>query len=465
MQDVTSFGNLRKPNGYFVVTDDLGNTTEFHSAQCKHCLAGDTKVLTDRGIVCLRDVVVGDLVLDKDGALSRVNEVFQRTVNRYYRIVVRGGGEDLLASAEHPLLVLEVEHPRAHAYAPTKGEGYTRIARRCYIRRSPYFKQAVDIRPGDYVAMQTVRAEQRPGELAGQRIDKELARFIGLYLAEGWTGRDTVELGFHQRETTYHSFIKRVARERFHANCREIAYENSLTHKIVIYSSRLEEAFKVFGHGAEQKHLPMSFLSYPPAIQREIIRGIYEGDGMVVHRRPGRVSFKTISFQLAYQVAFILLRLGHNPCLTTAGPRVDDAGVSHRRTYEVNYSSHNGEVKSIKRHIEYGGYWWLKVMKNAKIDGELPVYNLSVAHSETFVANLLVTHNCGMHWQVIPGSGRQRGWCMRCMGLTCGSKKCRECVPMEAQLEIMEGNKRTIGRYKHTKLLEQYAHLPIIGGK
>jgi len=51
------------------------------------------------------------------------------------------------------------------------------------------------------------------------------------------------------------------------------------------------------------------------------------------------------------------------------------------------------------------------------------------------------------------------------MGLTCGAAKCRECVPYEAQIEIMEGNKRTIGRYKHTKLLEQYAQLPIIGGK
>lgn len=54
--------------------------------------------------------------------------------------------------------------------------------------------------------------------------------------------------------------------------------------------------------------------------------------------------------------------------------------------------------------------------------------------------------HCGKHWVYVPGSGTERGWCMRCHGLTCGAQKCKNCVPYEAQIEIMEGAKEVTAR-------------------
>lgn len=48
--------------------------------------------------------------------------------------------------------------------------------------------------------------------------------------------------------------------------------------------------------------------------------------------------------------------------------------------------------------------------------------------------------HCGQHWIVQPGSGRQRGFCMRCNKTTCGPN-CpagQECVPHEQYLENLE---------------------------
>ncbi len=45
--------------------------------------------------------------------------------------------------------------------------------------------------------------------------------------------------------------------------------------------------------------------------------------------------------------------------------------------------------------------------------------------------------HCGMHWVSQPGSGKTRGFCMRCNGPVCG-KKCAVCVPFEKQLEARE---------------------------
>lgn len=48
--------------------------------------------------------------------------------------------------------------------------------------------------------------------------------------------------------------------------------------------------------------------------------------------------------------------------------------------------------------------------------------------------------HCGRHWLVIPGSGRTRGFCMRCGDVTCGPD-CpvgMSCVPQEQMLENLE---------------------------
>ncbi len=47
--------------------------------------------------------------------------------------------------------------------------------------------------------------------------------------------------------------------------------------------------------------------------------------------------------------------------------------------------------------------------------------------------------HCGLHFVVRPGSGRERGFCLNCMGPLCGAKECMDnCVPWERRMEEME---------------------------
>ncbi|MCC6419930.1 MAG: hypothetical protein IT429_16975 [Gemmataceae bacterium] len=46
--------------------------------------------------------------------------------------------------------------------------------------------------------------------------------------------------------------------------------------------------------------------------------------------------------------------------------------------------------------------------------------------------------HCGRIWLWQPGSGRRRGFCTLCGGLTCGTGACDRCVPMEQMIENME---------------------------
>lgn len=53
--------------------------------------------------------------------------------------------------------------------------------------------------------------------------------------------------------------------------------------------------------------------------------------------------------------------------------------------------------------------------------------------------------HCQAHWIVRPGSGRTRGWCLKCGGPTCGAPGCDACVPFEKKLELMESRLVIVG--------------------
>ena len=42
--------------------------------------------------------------------------------------------------------------------------------------------------------------------------------------------------------------------------------------------------------------------------------------------------------------------------------------------------------------------------------------------------------HCGVVWIVINKSKRKRGFCLKCMNVTCGNEKCDNCTPLEKVL-------------------------------
>jgi len=55
------------------------------------------------------------------------------------------------------------------------------------------------------------------------------------------------------------------------------------------------------------------------------------------------------------------------------------------------------------------------------------------------VGNTLQCCHCGGHFVSVKGSGQRRGFCLRCMGPTCGAAACDACKPLEVQLLALEG--------------------------
>jgi hypothetical protein len=57
------------------------------------------------------------------------------------------------------------------------------------------------------------------------------------------------------------------------------------------------------------------------------------------------------------------------------------------------------------------------------------------------ICDTLTCKHCGYIWVPIKGSGKKRGWCGKCNGVTCGRPECDTCVPLEKKLDMYESGK------------------------
>ena len=71
------------------------------------------------------------------------------------------------------------------------------------------------------------------------------------------------------------------------------------------------------------------------------------------------------------------------------------------------------------------------------------------------VAETKVCCHCSKHWVPEPGSGKVRGFCVKCHGYLCGAEKCMVHYAFEKQIEDYEAllNKGKLPNGPHFPLL------------
>jgi hypothetical protein len=222
--------------------------------------------------------------------------------------------------------------------------------------------------------------------------DVDLAWLFGLYIADGGhCGKYRFQLTLNDR--TSRSRLESVL-NRFGAEVTFDEHENY--YKASVNSVSLTSTFRQwFGEDCYTKRIPEFLFGWGEDCLRGLVLGYAEGDGHSSTRQAKRTlrhSTVTTSQRLAYQLWQILVSLKFSPCLREYEKNRETNFGKRAESWQVWWVD-NGEGKHHKT-CYHDGYYCMPVVSTHAFDFVGYVYNFSIADTETFLANGVVTHNC-----------------------------------------------------------------------
>ena len=242
--------------------------------------------------------------------------------------------------------------------------------------------------------------EHRPGIPRHVQLDKPLARLLGFYCAEGSVTRSktrpnsfTLAFAFAHGEHAARDETRETLTQSFGVRPQEV--RRNTTTALTIGKASLALLFVALcGKGSAGKRVPSQIFAADPSIQEAFLEAYLEGDG---HEYPkGKFSVTTVSRELAYGVALLVLRLGRLPSiyLAAVGVEVRIQGRSVRRHPEQFSVIWYRERGAAQKWHDTGRHFLIPVKSVAFEPFAGNVYNLEVEGEHTYLAGFCAVKNC-----------------------------------------------------------------------
>jgi DNA (cytosine-5)-methyltransferase 1 len=164
--------------------------------------------------------------------------------------------------------------------------------------------------------------------------------------------------------------------------------------------------FKKFGKYAHGKLIPEWVQDAPKEYIEQFIDGYRTADGCINNKEC--YSFTTVSYNLAFGLQRLYLKLGHLFSVTTfIRPKttvIEGRTVNQRDTYQVE--GYTREKRKQSSFIE-NGYVWCAPFKleTQSVENE-PVYNFEVENDNSYIVENTIAHNC----QSFSNSGKKKAF-------------------------------------------------------
>jgi hypothetical protein len=220
-------------------------------------------------------------------------------------------------------------------------------------------------------------------------VDDELLWVVGLYLAEGSSGTRKIQFSLHRKEISF--------QQRLVAYFTRLGYEvavrptgdNSVN--VVVNSAVLAKWWPSWlGRGCQHKRIPEEFMRLPNHKLRQLLQGVYDGDGSKRDRE-----ITQTSEVLALQLVEILHRLGEQPLVRQqVTPQLTPGGNQRKTAFCVNWAEAGLTHDNRKGRWQFGTNLLTQVRELTKENYHGWVYNLEVESDPTYSVQGVLTHNC-----------------------------------------------------------------------
>lgn len=352
------------------------------------CFPGGTRVLTERGLVPIEAVQVGDRVLTHRNRWQRVTWA-GKTGDRE-TIVLTGRGGQLRCTPDHRLFTAEVG-PRETL--PNGRKGKQKLGAPEWTAAGAAIGQ-VWATPRDVEALPILLP-------AGWTIDNLPRNFwwvIGRWLGDGWTARAA-------RDGEKASYRVAICSGHHEADAleQELALTGWTWHRSdagrgarfrlsnpALWTWLREE----FGVGATEKRIPSWVLGAPEDVRRPFLAGYVSADGWTAEptdeRRRSFVSVHTVSPDLALGTRLLATTLGYSPMIY----RSPSGAWARHQAYRIDWPVPTPGIRPVAHWWDDGEHVWGRIRSAAVNEAVVPVYDIEVENDHSFIAEGIVVHNC-----------------------------------------------------------------------
>lgn len=354
------------------------------------CFRGDEKVETIKGIVKIRDIEVNDLVKTH---LNRWKKVIKTYRHEYAQkkpfIKIETRNSSIRCTPEHPFLVRTVNGDKwlpAEEIKPDSVLLYPNEPKKDQLKFDCYGRGG--------------RIGKRKHEYFGDmEIDADMARFLGLYLAEGCGGHDSIRFTFNKNEKEYIEFITSICKDRFgRSPTIHERWACCVKLNIKSFSKRFTEWF---GNDATNKRVPDFVFSWSLINRLSFLRGYFEGDGWDNSKM---CCFGTSSLELYDGIKKLAISCGldcSEKCVSPAKKsRISGRDVFTKESYKGSMSSSaHGKMFDLLEAKQNGIYLEVivKSVEHKRMTSSLVdpyVYNLEVEDDNSYIVGPAIVHNC-----------------------------------------------------------------------
>jgi len=295
---------------------NFGSVDGDSAAAMRYCVTGDAMVLTDQGIVDIKDIAPGE---ETEINVQIVNYQNQKThASKFFNsgkhptIYLRTQqGYELEGSYNHPVITWVNDHGIPHL----KWKMLSEITKNDYVvlsRSSHCFPEKnISLRQYHPLVSKRTKIFQLP-----QTMNEELAFLLGALVSEG---------SFHQKQILFNNLNKeyynKVKKAILHQFPEIKLYERTLPKchcvELSIYYTHVVEFLKNIGltqTTSAKKEIPFTVLQSTRGCIASFLSGLYEGDGSVSYKVDKRHGGKSIeltylsnSKKLIHQLKTVLL--------------------------------------------------------------------------------------------------------------------------------------------------------------
>lgn len=396
---------------------------------CATCLPPNESIIVNSSIKEIKDINPLTKVLTIDGTYKEISGFTKRLYKgKLISIRPRFFNEPTLLTPNHPVYSLEVKrdyyNKSLNFSKPTWLPAGALTKNHCVLY--PILKELKDINEIKLSDFIEVKKEDKmilpfiethtSNKIKDKiKIDNNFMRLVGYYISEGTVNKHMLAFYFRKDEDLYINDVKKILKEKFGLESK-IKYEKNVC-IIAIYSKIIADFFKSqFGIYSYKKSIPHWIILLPPKKQKELIKGLWRGDGCIRHKD---FCYVTCSRELTYQIRDILLRLGiissiqirKKEHLNRLINRIEGRLVEFNHDkYHINVGGQflskmssilNVNHPIIKSRTKICNHAWLNskfailpIRDINKIDYEGQVLNIAVPNNETYVAKNFIVHNC-----------------------------------------------------------------------